>query len=185
MSTAMTAGEIEAALIAKGVPADKARRQAWSSALDCEFGQSQESIPERRQDIATVTLPFRLVVPWSLLCSDNDKEEPYIAHGKDGKMWPRKRITVRYRTAKNAICDKAKLIVGESRPTIEPLSIRVEVWLPPARRNDAVNFAKVVGDSLEKVVYANDNQLHRSTWIRAGIDIDAPRAEITITPLAG
>ncbi len=152
--------------------------------LDREFGvaESGKSAPQAvvRE---TIALPFRLVVPWSLLCSDNEKEVGSL-HRRGGEIYPRKVLSARYKTSKAAIQDKAKIVAAGASPTTEPLAIRVRVWLPPARRNDAINFSKVVHDAMEDVVYENDNQLHHIDWRRAGVDIDAPRAEIEITPLA-
>jgi Holliday junction resolvase RusA-like endonuclease len=51
------------------------------------------------------------------------------------------------------------------------------------RRHDAVNFAKCTHDALEKLVYTTDHWLYDVRWIRAGVDVDHPRAELTITPL--
>jgi Holliday junction resolvase RusA-like endonuclease len=122
--------------------------------------------------------PFRLTIPWSELCSDNEKETAGLVH-RSGKVTPRKVLTARYKASKEAIRKRAKAIVS-GEPSTDPLSIVVRVYLPPSRRNDAINFAKVMGDALEGVVFANDNQLHDSRWLRAGVDIDAPRAEVEI-----
>jgi Holliday junction resolvase RusA-like endonuclease len=32
-------------------------------------------------------------------------------------------------------------------------------------------------------IFEDDSQLHDVRWIRAGVDVDAPRCELTITPL--
>ncbi len=170
----MTAAEIERGLVAQGVPRDKARRIA----------DGEVKAVEDRQPLATIALPFRLSVQWSLLCSDNERKTAATAKLADGKIVPRLVASARYTAAKGSIRVKARLAAGDVAPTTEPLAIRVEVWLPPARRNDAINFAKIVGDALEGIVYANDNQLHDSRWIRRGVDIDSPRAEITISPLS-
>lgn len=140
--------------------------------------------PEPQPETPTVTLPFTLTIPWSELCSDNERDEPYIRRVAGGKIVPAKRMTVRYREAKAAIKGRARTIAAGRLPIAGlALEIRVRVFLPPARRNDAINFSKCTHDALEGVVYANDNQLHRATWERAGVDIDAPRCEITITRL--
>ncbi len=182
----MTPAEIERGLIAKGVPVEQARHAAYggvrrtsratTTAMDIIAYVDSSPGPN-------VSLPFRIVIPWSLLCSDNEKDVGSLTM-RNGKPIPRKVMSARYKTAKNAVADKAAIIAGRSSPVTIPLAMHVEVWLPPSRRNDALNFAKCVNDALEGIVYANDNQLHDSRWIRKGVDIDSPRAEITITALS-
>lgn len=167
-------------LRALGVPLDKAQRRA--SELT---GQAAAPLPDLPAVVRrTVALPFSLVVPWSHLCSDNDKESGRVLT-RGGRQVPGKVLTPRYKASKANIRSHAADVAGEVDPVEdEPLAIEVRVWLPPARRNDPLNFGKVIHDALEGVVYANDNQLHRIEYQRAGVDIDAPRAEVTITRLA-
>jgi Holliday junction resolvase RusA-like endonuclease len=185
----MTRDEAAAAMERQGVAPDLIVK-----ALDLNYGPlprvsgvtTRGDLPQPTATISyvgPVLLPFRLVVPWSKLCSDNEKEQPALTRGKDGTIHPRRKTSLRYKASKDAIRELARAVVGKQQPTPAPLAITVEVWLPPSRRNDSINFAKVVGDALEGVVYVNDNQLHASHWYRRGTDIDAPRAEITITPL--
>jgi Holliday junction resolvase RusA-like endonuclease len=74
--------------------------------------------------------------------------------------------------------------VAGCAPVEIPVKLEARVWVPDNRRRDVPNFAKCVHDALEKLVYVNDCWLYDSRWIRAGVDVDHPRAEITITPLA-
>ncbi len=178
----MTPAEIERGLVAQGVPRDKARATAIGQITSGTVAIEHAGYVDRTLR-SRITLPFRIVIPWSLLCSDNEKDVGSLTM-RGGKPIPRKVMSARYKTAKNAVADKATLIAGPSLPLTIPLAMHVEVWLPPARRNDALNFAKCVNDALEGIVYANDNQLHDSRWIRRGVDIDSPRAEITITALS-
>ena len=122
-------------------------------------------------------LPVRLRIPWSALVSDNDK---YTVN-------PRKRgsliLTPEYREAKRRI---AALAVGamQDRPAAQcPLALVARVWLPNRRKHDVCNFSKCVHDALAGIVYQDDMWLHDMRWIRAGVDVDAPRCELTITPL--
>ncbi len=168
--------EIERALVAQGVPLEKARLTALRAPIDGNpLAQKPAGVI-----CAPAALPLSLVIPWSKLCSDNEKEVGGISRMKDGKIVPRKLLTSRYKASKAAIRELAQALVGNAAPLECPLSIHVRVYLPPARRNDSINFAKVVNDALEGVIYLNDNQLHRSIWERVGVDIDAPRAEIEI-----
>jgi len=40
-----------------------------------------------------------------------------------------------------------------------------------------------VTDALESIVFANDKQVYDERWQRVGIDVDAPRAEVTVRML--
>lgn len=132
----------------------------------------------------TIELPFRVTIPWSELCSDNEKSVPYIRRVRGGNVVPGQKRSPRYDASFRAIKKRARAIADDRLPIDGiALEMHARIFLPPARRNDAINFSKCTNDALEGVVYMNDNQLHRQTWERAGIDIDAPRAEITITRL--
>jgi Holliday junction resolvase RusA-like endonuclease len=179
--THMSAEEIERGLVAQGVPLEKARLVALRAPVD---GNPLAAPPAGVIHAPrSVALPFRMTVPWSELCSDNEKEVGSLTRLANGTMIARKKLTARYKTSKEAIRNRAKAIVKDAHPVSIPLAIQVDVWLPPSRRNDAINFAKVCGDALEGVVYENDNQLHDARWRRMGTDIDRPRAEITLSPL--
>ena len=129
--------------------------------------------------------PVRLLLPWSLLVSDNERKEPYLVH-EGGKPHARMRLTKRYREAKAKIeqLARGKLGVVAAAADVE-LELTAKVWVPGGSysRNDVCNFGKGVHDALEGIVYVNDNQLHATHWLRAGVDVDAPRAELTIAPL--
>ena len=138
----------------------------------------------REAPIPTVSLPFKLLIPWSELCSDNEKSVPYVRRVRGGNVVPGQKRSPRYQAAFVAIKGRARQIAGDRLPVDGiALELHARVYLPPARRNDAINFSKCLNDALEGVVYMNDNQLHRQVWERAGVDIDAPRAEITISRL--
>jgi len=127
-------------------------------------------------------LPIRLTLPWSALCSDNAKYSPAY-----GKQQPRIILTAEYREAKRKTHWKAReaMTVGETRfpPLTGHLRATVRIYTPDARRHDVVNFGKALFDGMEKVIYADDAQLRDVRILNAGVDVDAPRAEIEISPL--
>ena len=126
-------------------------------------------------DLAAPTAPnvpinIRIVLPFEILCPDNDKF---------GVIRGVMINTKRYRRAKKAIRNAAReQYLG---PLIEhPVALVGRVWFP-GENGDAPNFGKAVHDALEKVIYPNDKLLHDARWIRVGVDVVRPRAELTIT----
>lgn len=174
----MTAEEIERSLIAQGVPRDKARATALRAPLDGNpLAKAPEGVIEMRPCVA---LPITFTLPWSALVSDNDKYTPvYTTTGR-----PKMILTSKYREAKAATRRIAKEIVGDAETVAIPLSLRAHVWVPDNRPgHDVANFAKCCHDALESVIYTKDEWLHDVQWRRAGVDVDRPRAEITIALL--
>lgn len=61
------------------------------------------------------------------------------------------------------------------------LTVSIIAWLPDARRRDLDNLLKAPLDALGHArVYADDSQIHDLRIVRAGVDRDSPRLEITI-----
>jgi hypothetical protein len=132
--------------------------------------------PERpAESLAEIAWPVRLLLPWSYLVSDN------LRHGViDGRLI----LTSAYRRAKGLIRDAARSKLAGCEPAACPLALVARVWVPDEiRAHDVPNFAKCCHDALESVVYTKDRWLWDTRWIRAGVDVDAPRAEVTITPI--
>ncbi|MDB4914069.1 MAG: hypothetical protein JWM95_1713 [Gemmatimonadetes bacterium] len=125
--------------------------------------------------------PVRILLPWSHLASDNTRQIPILRHGT-----PALTLSAPYARAKGLIRDRAKQTLGFPAPTPAaiPLGIVGAVWVPDHRIHDVCNFAKATHDALETVVYTKDAWLYDTRWYRAGVDVDAPRAELTIRPLA-
>lgn len=144
---------------------------------------SRAAVPEVVEDAPPIGWPLRILLPWSSLCSDNVRKMAVVkmVHGKPvAEMM----LTPEYRRAKGLIRDHARPRVGKALPVAIPLALIARVWVPDdTRAHDVANFAKVTHDALEGVVYTKDRWLYRVTWERAGVDVDAPRAEVTITPL--
>jgi Holliday junction resolvase RusA-like endonuclease len=125
-----------------------------------------------------------LTLPWSALVSDNRK----YAAALRGKGVPMLIHTEQYRNAKKAAKARAvdaMTVEGQRFPPLaRPLALVARVWVPDNRHgHDVANFAKCAHDALEGIVYSKDEWLHDVRWIRAGVDVDRPRAEIEVAPL--
>lgn len=129
------------------------------------------------RSLAVLTLPITIVLPWSALCSDN------IRHTIGGGPRPQLVLEARYRQAKQKTATIARAVVGDVRAVAFPLALHARVYVPDNRVHDCGNFRKGITDALASIIYANDKQLYRETWERAGVDVDAPRAEILISDM--
>lgn len=129
--------------------------------------------------------PLRIVVPWSALISDNRKHGAILTKvGPNQQPIPKLIMQAGYREAKAKVRQLARLAMGEAEPVGVPLQLEARVWVPDRRsRHDVANFAKCCHDALIDAVYTDDQWLHDVRWIRAGMDVDRPRAEILIAPL--
>lgn len=180
MST-MTVDEIAAGLVRQfpNISPELARKKAEQIA---GIPTAREARPVIEQLIMpTIPWPFQIRLPWSALCSDNDKYGAIVIDGK-----PRLILTEKYKAAKKVIRGHAEAILGHEvhEPANYPLSLVAAVWVPDEMRaHDVPNFAKCCHDALEKVVYTKDRWLYDARWHRVGVDVDAPRAELTITPI--
>jgi len=123
----------------------------------------------------TIMMPVHLRIPWSALVSDNAKYGVI-----DGRLIAQKP----YRAAKKAIHKLAVDVMGGRPAAACPLAIVARVYVPDNRVHDVVNFSKCVHDALKGSVFTDDQWIHDARWIRAGVDVDAPRCELTISPLS-
>lgn len=60
------------------------------------------------------------------------------------------------------------------------LRLNAHCYFPDKRKRDAGNYRKLVCDSLSGIAYSDDSQLVSETWVRAGLDRENPRIEITL-----
>jgi Holliday junction resolvase RusA-like endonuclease len=152
-----------------GLPRDRAEATARA-----QFGihepECVAAAPTTRRELS---LPVTISLPWSLLVSDNEKCE---VRG-DKHM-----LKSRYRQAKATIPARVREQLGDVAPVGVPLALVARVYVPDNRSHDVCNFAKLVHDALQGVVYQNDSQLWDTRWIHSGVMVDAPRAEIIIAP---
>jgi hypothetical protein len=183
----MSAAEIERGLVAAGVPSDRARAEALRQTANraAAFPQANPNRAETGLTASTAhtvhyrviinpELPINLRIPWSALVSDNAKYG--VLKGKLIAQKP-------YREAKRAIGALARDVMQGRPPAAIPLQLVAKVYVPDRRVHDVVNFSKCVHDSLKGTVFVDDQWLHDIRWIRAGVDVDAPRCELTISPL--
>lgn len=167
-------------MTSRGIPRPQAERQARH-----ECGIPEPIVTSGLVQVIgePLTFPIRLTLPWSALCSDNDRKRPIIVM-IGGKPFPRMAMTAEYKLARGKVVEIGRKVMSGFPALAMPLGIYARVWVPDERLHDVVNFAKGVHDALEKIVYVNDKWLHRSLWERQGVDVDAPRAEIEIAPLS-
>lgn len=178
MTGAFTLPELVRALVRSGLSEERAEAEARR-----QHG-IQSALPEQRetaQEIPDILWPVRLTIPWSLLVSDNDKDRAIIRNTKHGPR-PAKAITPDYAAAKLKIAALGKRAVGDALAVAMPLALHGTVFVPDDRPHDMSNRCKLLHDALEGVVYRNDRWLHELHYLRA-VDVDAPRAELTIRPL--
>ncbi len=178
----MTMEETRAALVRLGVPPALIEKHVEYQFRGAEPGRSAVTHVEFAPDAPCIALPLRFTLPWSALCSDNERKRPIVVMVK-GKPSPRMAMTAEYKAARTKVIDIARDMMHGSPALAMPLAIHARVYVPDERLHDVVNFAKGVNDALEKIIYVNDKWLHRSLWERAGVDVDAPRAEIEISAL--
>ena len=117
--------------------------------------------------LATLVLPFDVLVP------DNRR----VTRTVRGRVL----LTTRYREGKRAITLLARTQY-RGRPMVGPLELRARVFFPDHRRRDPGNLRKALTDALAAVCYADDAQLWREVWERAGVDRGNPRVEVVIRP---
>ncbi len=141
-------------------------RPSWGGALPKEPGR--DFIVGRRVRLS-----------WSSLLADNAKYSPAMRRGKPVMI-----LTEDYRTAK----DRARQAITAQLAGLDPLEGPVSLvgrFFEPNRhhRRDLSNYCKLVHDALTGLAYLDDSQIDDLRWIRAGVDIDAPRLELTIETL--
>lgn len=162
MTAGLTAAEIRRALVAIGVPAEKAARIARA---DVHRAAQRSPAPA-----PAPSGPVTLVLPWSCLISDNRHRGPVSSRADSAA----------YKLARTRAHAAAAEQWGAYAPFAGRISLLARIFPPNAQRRDIGNFAKCVKDSLSGVAYADDVQVVDERWIRAAIDVDRPRAEITI-----
>jgi Holliday junction resolvase RusA-like endonuclease len=115
--------------------------------------------------------PMVVRIPWSYLISDN---------AKYGVLNGRIILTKRYRAAKARIRELARDQLPNRVPYAQPVRLQARVYVPNANKRDVANYGKCVHDALEGVCYSNDAWIDSVTWLRAGVDVDAPRVELSV-----
>lgn len=136
--------------------------------------------PESEQAPALVW-PIVLTLPWSALCSDNQKSRASLRNGK-----PIIELTDHYKRCKGLTHDAARKLLGfpYPEPAAVPLRVVAQVYVPDNRIHDAANFSKCCFDGLEGTIYTKDRWLHDVRWFIAAVDVDQPRAVLTFYQLA-
>lgn len=116
----------------------------------------------------------RLVIPWELLVSKNDK----MTKWSNGRM----ALTGEYRDSKKAIRVKARE-QWEGDPYDWPIALIFTFYEPTKHRRDIPNYDEILLDGLEGVVMDDDYWVFSLTPQRGGKDKDNPRVEIDVIDL--
>lgn len=116
---------------------------------------------------------IRLTLPWSVLCSVNQRTNPIAG---------RQYLTKRYRAA---LQNASTLVMGQvrgKRPKYPEgrVGVHFDFHPPDARRRDVGNFVKLPEDAMTGIVYADDSQIVRTTIQEKPIDREEPRVVITV-----
>jgi Holliday junction resolvase RusA-like endonuclease len=99
--------------------------------------------------------------------------------GKGGR-WYTPKETVAFETlVRNAAFIKMATM-GIRRDWTGDVTMNVACYFPDARRRDADNVQKAIGDALNGFVYVDDSQIVKWTVTKA-IDRERPRTEVEVT----
>lgn len=180
MSEILTDDEIRISLRRQGCPDVAIERTIRARHRVPSVGAPTRAVLEMPpRPRAAIVWPLTLRLPWSTLISDNDKHRAML-RGDQAIMVIRRP----YRDAGERIHQLALSKVAGAQAAAEPLQVIARVWFPDNNVRDMTNWSKLVFDSLAGAVYENDRWLHDVRWIRMGVDVDQPRAEITISPMS-
>jgi Holliday junction resolvase RusA-like endonuclease len=132
--------------------------------------------------IPIVPPAITLAIPFALLVSDNLKMIPTVIR-QGTRVYPRMILNPRYSKAKKLIrALVAKQLPEGWVPWPGRCTLEATLYEPNrSRTRDTTNFAKQVSDALTGLVYADDGQLDRSTWIRGAIDTANPHLALILS----
>ncbi len=110
--------------------------------------------------------PVTIVVPFDCLCPDNAKFGAMVVRGKGGKPRASLYLSSKYREAKRRIAEIAQQVMGTMAPCLDGVSVEFAVWWPDRRRRDMMNYAKILCDAMNGVVFEDDSQIVTAHWTR-------------------
>jgi Holliday junction resolvase RusA-like endonuclease len=121
-----------------------------------------------------------LSLPWSTLMPDNNRHCIVMTEGS-----PRILTTQEYRARKKRAREQLEAQLGDGwRAIAVPVRVRLELIEPNrTAKRDILNYQKLVCDAMTGLVYVDDSLIDDAHWKRGAVDIDRPRAEITVSPL--
>lgn len=118
---------------------------------------------------------LHVTLSWNALARDNEKYGVYR-----GRML----LTSKYRDAKRLAHEQARMQCRGASPLTARLKMVCRLYEPDRRVRDIVNYAKMVQDALRGTIYEDDSQVDNAEWVRAGVDKDHPRLEVSVFPLS-
>lgn len=114
--------------------------------------------------------PCQITLPWTALVPDNRRFTAGRGHI----------LTTRYRNGKE-LCHLLAMTQVKSRPAYPkaPVWLHLNFYMPDRRRRDPNNLLKSIADALEGIVYTDDMQITKLSWVNTGVAADHPRVEIS------
>lgn len=142
-----------------------ARRNVPADAV----ADDRERLPAAHGAIHRLELRF----PWAVLASDNERHT--LQKFQNGvRLVAKIGSSPRYRLAKVSaaiLASAADGVRGESLPIfIDPVRLVGFVTFPNNRQRDAGNYAKMIKDALEGIIYPTDSLVWDERWIRRGVN---------------
>jgi Holliday junction resolvase RusA-like endonuclease len=167
---------LECARLGITYPELQRRRGVQRAATRAETRQAMKSAGKGRAfslgelpgiDAPIMRAGVALSLPWSTLHSINGM---FTIVGKE------------YQGAKARAREKLAAQLEERKPLECRVAVDVVLVCPDRRPRDLDNYEKLIYDSLKGLAYRDDSLIDDKR-IRRAIDVDRPRADITVTPL--
>lgn len=118
-----------------------------------------------------------IVIPWKFLAQANHRLMPVVRRGRARLI-----TAPDYRAAKEmAAWHIKKHWKGE--PMTIPVEVVAHCYFPDARKRDASNLAKMIGDAMTGIVLEDDSLIHRETYEFTAIDRVNPRVELIVSAM--
>lgn len=119
---------------------------------------------------------LKIEFPWWMLCSDNERHQ-----GKYRRAHSPKYLNSRENLHIAGTVEVRNL--GLAKPVFAKgeVFLRMRFFPPDLRRRDDSNFEKVLKDSLQGVVWRNDDQITEWHGSREDVDRERPRVELEVT----
>lgn len=117
--------------------------------------------------------PVSLVLPWSTLHSINGMFTIVGKEYQGAKLRARGKISEQL----------GDIHLGAWQPMTCRVGVDVVLVCPDRRPRDLDNYEKLIYDALKGLVYRDDSLIDDKR-MRRDYDVDRPRAEITVTPIA-
>lgn len=119
-----------------------------------------------------MTLPLKLTIPYVPNMGGNARLAPSSGGGF--------RLSEGYRKAKAHAVEHVMVGSAGHKPTEEPVELTITAHWPDHRGRDVDAPIKLVQDALIGYVIEDDDQVVRLEAVKAGVDSEDPRIEVTV-----